>query len=632
MAITYSIAPNPHWVVIDNFSKLPVGAAIYTYSSLNPSMFKPAFQDAGGAIPFGQPIVGFGNGTFPPIFWEFDSNNPTDTYYIQVWSGVQDTGADVVMLWDFNGLSGGGSGGGGVITTNLDLENLIINGQFYSNIGNLPLVQPGSVPTFVTLAPSNHEGFAGTAINPAMEAPPSPDIIFAKGDTTATDSISFVKFPPGSALFGDTPTPEFYVNYTCSIQGSESFKVFQFPIVRGLQNLNNIAVSVQMWNQFISNSSNVSLRFRQFCGNGNNNPSDDVITPIGSLNFSGSSWTLSQFTDITIPSIAGLKLGNCGNDALFMQIVIPSGEQFNFNFILLAMYLGAMTSLVDFHTLDFVDGVVNSPRTGDTRTSLNAFQPYGWVPMNDGTIGNASSNATTRRNVDTFPLFDLIWTNFQSINNQFLAPMLTNLGVPADYGTSSWIDFSKNNQITLTRNLGRVMEGTLPVQTILAFTSPTINALTVSSTANLIFAAPITISNSSDQTILQNVFTYYLRITSPTTVSVFPTFIDAINNTNQITFAANAITGNIVFPAHQLGSAFGNEVHTMTLTELVPHTHGTGSSESFVEATGAGLNFAGGGAGFSTQPTTGSTGGVNGNAVPFNILQPTVAMNVFMKL
>src|ERR1700682_5285922 len=104
MALTpiFTIEPNPHWVIIDNFSKLPAGAAIYTYRSLDPSVFKPAFQDAGGNIPYRQPIVGFGNGTMPPIFWEFDPNNPSDTYYIRVYDKENLPGSNAQFLWDFN--------------------------------------------------------------------------------------------------------------------------------------------------------------------------------------------------------------------------------------------------------------------------------------------------------------------------------------------------------------------------------------------------------------------------------------------------------------------------------------------------------------------------------------------------
>src|ERR1700693_1034393 len=190
MAITFGIAPNPHWVIIDNFSKLPPGAAIYTYDSANKSVEKPAYQTPNINTAASNPIVGFGNGTFPPIYWAFnDALTPPDLYYIQVWDKVKGPNNvnGAVMLWDFDGLTGSNAsgGGGGTVTTNLDLENLIVNGEFYWNVGNLPVSPATSVPALSTLAPSNHDGFVGIP-NVLGGGPVAPDIIFAKTNTSAT--------------------------------------------------------------------------------------------------------------------------------------------------------------------------------------------------------------------------------------------------------------------------------------------------------------------------------------------------------------------------------------------------------------------------------------------------------------
>lgn len=453
MAITYSIAPNPHWVIIDNFSKLPVGAAIYTFSSLNPSIFKPAYEDAGGTVPYGQPITGFANGTMPPIFWKFDTAAPDDLYYIQVWDKIKVPGGDAVMLWDFNGLTGSGSGGGGgTITTNNDLENLVINGEFYRNAGN----QAGpSIATQITLAPSNHDAFCGVG-NSVNDGAPAPDIIFAKSDTSATDSLSFVNFMNGDTSFSPNPTPQQYVNYTCSVAGTETYKYIQFPIVKGVQNINSINVSVQLWNRYNGGDTNIALYLRQFFGNGTNGPSADVLTAMGALNLTAGTWTKTQINSFLVPSIAGKTIGNCGNDGMFFQIRFPLSVQIDLDFILPAMYLGNTNSTVDFHTLDEVDTVIANARTGDIRISLNSFQPYGWVLMNDGSIGSASSAATTRANIDTFPLFDLIWNAVGDAD----AP------VSGGRGASSIADFAANKRLTLTKQVGRVIAGVSGSQTL----------------------------------------------------------------------------------------------------------------------------------------------------------------------
>lgn len=459
MASVFTIEPNPHWVIIDNFSKLPNGAAIYTYRSLNPTEFKPAFADAAGTIPYGEFIQGFGNGTMPPIYWEFNDAAPTEGYYIRVYDRPKnEPGAQ--FLWDFDGLFGGGSGGGGTITTLIDIENLVVNGEFYSNCGNL--TNPG---TLVTLAPSNHSGFAGKGNAPDLQ-PVDADIIFAKNNTSATDAINFVLVSPlGSSNLGDNPTPSIYVNYTCSIGGSgETYKFIQFPIMAGVQNTNDQEFGIRFFARLNSGTNNVNLVLRQFFGNGNNSPSTDVPTIIGGgpLALTPGSTTFQEFlfSHVTMPSIVGKTLGNCGNDALYLQIALPlSPNTIDLDFILPSLFLGGIPSSLDLHTQDEVGAITNSPRTGDIRISINSAI-LGWLMMDDGTIGNTSSGAT-HKNINTFPLFKLIWDNFQS--NQTLAPMFTSGGVSTPYGADAEADFSANNRLSLTKMAGRVMAGMIPV-------------------------------------------------------------------------------------------------------------------------------------------------------------------------
>lgn len=555
MAQVFTLEPNPHWVIIDNFSKLPNGAAIYTYRTLNPTEFKPAFQDAGGTIPYGQPIVGFGNGTMPPIFWEFDDAAPEETYYIQVWSAPQDAGG--VFLWDFNGLSGGGSGGGSTVTNN-DVENLIVNGQFFRNVGDQ--VGAPSIATQITLAPSNNAGIGGYAKNPD-DGPPAPDIVFAKSNQTDSDSLNFVTVSPiGSNNFIDNPTPEIYVEYNCTVGGTgQTYKYIQFPIVKGLQNLSSATVKTQIFAKLISgNPVGVTLTLRQFFGNGGS-PSNDVVTVIGGGPITITpNWSKIPLPPQVVPSIAfpGSTLGSCGNDALFMQINFPLSDPIRVQFILPSMYLGSVASNTDFHTLDEVDAIVNSPRTGDIRYSLNHFSPYGWVPMNDGTIGNAVSGSTSRANQDTFQLFDLIWNTFQA--NQALAPMFTSAAVPIAYGASSVADFTANRRLSLTKTAGRLLAAV------------------------------------------------------------------GLPSTNSVPITGGTNTGT----TWAIGQTTGNEQHTLATGELASHNHGVGGGGQFIATGAGGNNYGTGGSTTSNQSTTLDTG----SNTPFNVQQPTVYLNVFIKL
>lgn len=450
MAKVFTIEPNPRWVIIDNFSKLPNGGAIYTFDNKNHQVSKPAFADAAGTLPYGTYVPGFGNGTFPPIYWQFDDADPTEGYYIQVWDKPQIPGNDAVMLWDFNNLFGGssGGGGGGTVTTNIDIENLVVNGEFYHRIGDDNVANNVSGSMLTTLAPSNHNGVGGYANN-VNDGPPSPDIIFAKSNVSATDAITFTPVSLGTSNLIGQPTPEIFVNFKCTGVGtSETYKYFQFPLVKGVQNTSAQNMSINIFARITSGTNQVQLKFRQFFGNGGT-PSADVLTPIGAPLALTSSWNKFQL-QLAVPSVTTKNIGTCNNDCLYLQIAIPSNAAIDFDFILPSVYFGTNASSLDFHTVDQVDAIVNTPRTGDIRMSLNNFD-RGWVVMNDGTIGNVGSGAGYPRG-DCFQLFDLIWTTFQA--NQTLAPM-----VPPGYGASSYADFNAGKQLTLTAQAGRVIAG-----------------------------------------------------------------------------------------------------------------------------------------------------------------------------
>lgn len=455
-----ALGPNPHWVVIDNFSKLPPGAVIYTYNFLNPTQYQPAFEDAAGTIPFPQPIPewGSGNGTFPPIYWLVDT-----PYYIQVWTGNKNADGSV-MLWDFSGILSSSSGGGGpTIVTNNVIENLVINGTFFRPLGIIG--NPGTplaTSQLMILAPSNNAGYVDNPANVATTGYTGPDIAFAKSNSAATDSISFNEFiPTGVEEFLPDVTPPYFVNYTCTVPGGETYKYFQFPISNGIVNLSGQTVTVRLWANSQSGSQDVRLVIRQFYGDGSNSPSADIPTIVGGgpLIFNAfNEWQLFTFT-ATLPTTTG-TVGNCGNDATFLQIQMPLSDATSFSFIKPGVFLTPGTALnvqIDYHTNDYIDSIVSTPRTGDIRTSLNAFSPYGWVIMDDGTIGNSSSNATSRANIDTFPLFDLIWRTFKG-GGETLAPMFESTGIPVvGYGTSPVADFTVNRQISLTKAAGRLL-------------------------------------------------------------------------------------------------------------------------------------------------------------------------------
>lgn len=95
----------------------------------------------------------------------------------------------------------------------------------------------------------------------------------------------------------------------------------------------------------------------------------------------------------------------------------------------------------------FVEVVALLPRTGDVVLTLDNVAPSGWVMFDDGTIGSATSGATTRANADCEALYKLIWNNISNSR----APVTGGRGASADD------DWAADKPIALTKMLGRAL-------------------------------------------------------------------------------------------------------------------------------------------------------------------------------
>lgn len=87
--------------------------------------------------------------------------------------------------------------------------------------------------------------------------------------------------------------------------------------------------------------------------------------------------------------------------------------------------------------------------TGDIKPTIKSTADSGWVMLDDGTIGSASSGATTRANSDTEALYTLFWTNITD----------TYAPVTGGRGVSAAADFAANKSIKLLKTLGRLLGG-----------------------------------------------------------------------------------------------------------------------------------------------------------------------------
>lgn len=442
MAITHSLAPNPKWYIADLLGRPLAGGYLATFSSLNHTLLNPVFQDPMGLFPWTYvtiPNVGIlgilfdENGSQGPFYFEFNSALPNELYYLEVYD------VNGILQWTIDNFPPGAGGGGSIITSAVDLKNLITNNVMWRNIGQTPIA-PG---TFMKIAPGAHAALAQTSSNAG------PDICFIKNNNTATDTIAFPRFPLGTTPFNGDVTPVDYFEYVCTGAGSaETKKLVQFPITHGVQNLSNCNVSITIWARATAGSSpTLTLQWFQFFGDG---PSASIVAPVPIQTFSLTSlW--QQFTvTSTVPSVSGKELGECGNDALFLQVQFPLGVTCSVDFNKPCAYFGDLFPVEEYQTYDMIDGIINAPRVGYVFASYDLVAPFGYIAMNDGTIGSATSGATTAAGIYTFNLYNWLYTNVTIPSNNTLC-------VVTGYTGNSINDFVANFPMNLPAVLGRTM-------------------------------------------------------------------------------------------------------------------------------------------------------------------------------
>lgn len=424
MALNYGLMVQPKWNLVDLTGKQLGAGYIRTFNSITraPVVF---YKDIGGVVAWPTQIPIDANGMVGPLYGLSDTLDPTFSYYIEVY--------DVNNVLQFTSdtlFPSGSAGGGGSVNTTIDLDNIIINSIFHQNMGTLT-----SPFTTATIAPGLHSGFAGTSL---------PDIQFIKNNASAIDSISFPSFTLGSTSLTGDVTPPQYFRYTCTNSPlGETTKYLKIPIIKNVQNFSNVQVTSSVWARNIAGDNTLTMSVLQNFGDGGS-PSAPVTTFLQTITLTGT-WTRYTFT-FTIPSVTGKTLGSCGTDALYLLFGFPLGTPTTIDLIKPELYLGASAATSSFTTLDDIEATTAAQRTGDIRVSTRPTSSvFGWVSMNDGTIGSAASGATTRANIDTFPLFEMLWNNVLDA----YAP------VSGGRGVSAIADFSANKTIALTKQLGR---------------------------------------------------------------------------------------------------------------------------------------------------------------------------------
>jgi hypothetical protein len=417
---------------------------------------KPTYRDPAGENAYPNPIVFDMNGTNPPIYWEFDPDSPDDTYYIYV------ENAQGLQLWSAENFFPGGGGGGGDTMTYLPLTNYINNNQFIDNTGtsSTPIANGN-----LLLAPSNHQGFTPASLNPVIGTygAVGPDIRLVTNTGIAvppTDTISFPTFAlNNSPMFPSDVSPVNYIRYTCTGAATgEAYKSIQFPITQKVYNLSNQLMTFSFWGAVTASPVNVQVYTRQYYGSSPSATPEGITTRVaqGSPITLTTTWT-QHFINFTMPTVSGNSLGTPGattdDDAVYMQLDLPLNAVCDVLIAKHKLYIGTLTNTSEFQDYDNINSINSTPRCGDIKTSLTSSAPPGWVAMNDGSIGNVGSGATTRANQDTFQLYKTIWDAVSNPSSNAYAP------VSGSLGASAVADFLANKTLTLPLSLGRAMAG-----------------------------------------------------------------------------------------------------------------------------------------------------------------------------
>lgn len=266
----------------------------------------------------------------------------------------------------------------------------------------------------------------------------------------------------------------------------------------------------------------------------------------------------------------------------------------------------------------------NGWSTGDTKESFADTADTGWVIMDDGTIGDATSGATTRANADTKDLFELLWAN---VTNAY-CPIYDSSGVISTRGATSTLDFDAHKRLRLPLTRGRAIAATGTGVVELTFTADSgTDLLTLQSNESFYTGTAFTVSNSGGAlpNPLAAATTYYAIYQSATTIKVATTLANAIAGTaiDITTNGSGTNTATITLSSRTIGEYLGEQAHASTVSEMASHNHTTNA------------------AAFVAGSTDGGAGGIDlvpsvitdtGGSTAHNNMQPTTFRNSFIKL
>jgi hypothetical protein len=622
----------------------------------------------------------FGNDVIPYFYpYDEDPSSPLNTiqkYYIVV------TDSNGTVQFTRDNFPYNINSGSPTPSSNGEQHNLIVNNEFWRNIGQLSInsstpdqyVQPAyqtinnidyKLYTYA-LAPSQHDNFI------------VPDICLIKNSSSSTDVVTFANFVLGRSssptltpyidqILPNSITPEFYMNFNCSASGTESFKYIQIPIQSNITALSGAGpYSVSICAMALTGMPQITISIFQFRGTGVNSL---LPLQLGTISLTND-WQKYEFSGTNLPSSQnlspGTSLGLGQDDGFYLIISLPSGNaspgsQCNINIALPSFYLSDKVPTNDWKTYDQINTVISSPKTGEVTISANKYYQFGWVPMNDGVIGAPASSVipiSTRAIEDTWPLYNRLWQdnvildtggNFNPICQMFAA---NGTLTPTNYGSSAYDDFVAGKGLQLTQTFGRVIAGTVPPWYLLSTQVQSVTASGASSTPLIFTISPLTFYLYNGQpvyftatggtlpgNILPNVMYYVTNINAAGNIfNVAISYDLAVPQAPNVSPTPVMSTGspgsNVKVSPNYSNIYDGENAHWQQTNEVGSHTHTASTTLGLSGSTGGSPTTIVGTSGAPITTITPVTT-VNASSLPtqaINIRQLEAYYNIFMKL
>jgi hypothetical protein len=239
----------------------------------------------------------------------------------------------------------------------------------------------------------------------------------------------------------------------------------------------------------------------------------------------------------------------------------------------------------------------------------------------------------------------LIWDTFHYFTvgtANGIAQLYDSAGVASAYGASAIDDYNANKAISLTKQLGRTLLGTVTTSSSLPV-APVQSSFTASSGSGAALLVTIAVPNPGLYLGMPIVFTntggalpgnlttglfYATAIQSPTQFYVATSYANALAGT--LVAYSTAGSGSNLVNMSVLGAPTGEYQHAQLAAEVGAHTH-TSTFAGTSNATGVGgsniviSNFGG-------SPQSLVTINANSDGAPFNVVQPSSYMNMYIKL